>query len=457
MSCPSSPPNASPSPTSISSPRTHSIPLADRITSISPPDSPTLTEPAGDLPILLSRGLPRLQLRRPQGPNPSWPTYLEAYTSMGVTKDPHYIAFHINTFTHRHITVGRREGATEPLGDYAEDLVAAPFWDPMPNTVDDTDLLLFAPSHPDAQAIDIANGGLRDPGVVADIDRYRVLWSEKEELQRRERELADAWDQWRDTSGGVTKRLTMAKARSRLHPYLMGQAHVATVRNNNDLAISSGIPISDVIHHRVPTPPYALPYPQLHDEERPSVTRWIRTMGQQSHVSEQPMPTPQHPASRIKCTKCTARYKDTSHTTSALREPEPGPSNSVNNLARTGSFLPTPLDPADFDVSHAEGSVSGHDTTGVSVVGHGVAGSSGANAGDDEPIHPDLHPIGEHSEEHAPATIHMPDLQATQEFIDLLRSSVLEDTGMLAEDIDSLRNPEPGYEFVDSSPLLRSL
>ncbi|KAH8996454.1 hypothetical protein EDB86DRAFT_2778691, partial [Lactarius hatsudake] len=54
-------------------------------------------------------------------------------------------------------------------------------------------------------------------------------------------------------------------------------------------------------------------------------------------------------------------------------------------------------------------------------------------------------------------TIHMPELQRTQEFIDLLRSSVLEDTGMLAEDIESLRNPGPGYEFVDSSPLLRSL
>ncbi|KAH9050331.1 hypothetical protein EDB87DRAFT_1696966 [Lactarius vividus] len=66
-------------------------------------------------------------------------------------------------------------------------------------------------------------------------------------------------------------------------------------------------------------------------------------------------------------------------------------------------------------------------------------------------------PIVEHNEEHAPVAIHMPDLQTTQEFIDLLRSSVLEDTGMLAEDVESLQNPEPGYEFVDSSPLLRSL
>ncbi|KAH9013181.1 hypothetical protein EDB83DRAFT_2529719 [Lactarius deliciosus] len=75
---------------------------------------------------------------------------------------------------------------------------------------------------------------------------------------------------------------------------------------------------------------------------------------------------------------------------SALREPEPGPSNSVNDLARTGSFPSTPLDSADFDVSQAEGSVSGRDTTGVSVVGHGVAGPSGADAGDNEPIHPDV-------------------------------------------------------------------
>ncbi|KAH8982016.1 hypothetical protein EDB92DRAFT_1759692, partial [Lactarius akahatsu] len=54
-------------------------------------------------------------------------------------------------------------------------------------------------------------------------------------------------------------------------------------------------------------------------------------------------------------------------------------------------------------------------------------------------------------------TIHMPDLQTTQEFSNHLRSSVLEDTGILSEDINSLWNPEPGYEFVDLSPLLCSL
>ncbi|KAH8992536.1 hypothetical protein EDB86DRAFT_3079138 [Lactarius hatsudake] len=80
----------------------------------------------------------------------------------------------------------------------------------------------------------------------------------------------------------------------------------------------------------------------------------------------------------------------------SLREPEPGPSNSVtgNNLARTGSFPPTPSDPADFDVSQAEGSVSGRDTTGVDT------------------------------------------------------------TGVF---VDTARLSESGYEFVDSSPLLHSL
>jgi len=32
--------------------------------------------------------------------------------------------------------------------------------------------------------IDIAAVGLADPGVIADINRYCILWSEKEELQR---------------------------------------------------------------------------------------------------------------------------------------------------------------------------------------------------------------------------------------------------------------------------------
>ncbi|KAH9019492.1 hypothetical protein EDB84DRAFT_1442091 [Lactarius hengduanensis] len=218
----------------ISSPQIPSMSLEDRISSISPPTSPPPdTAPTGT-PILRPEDFPNFNAPSP-GSEPILAdlpggVYLHGYERYdpynathhryrvpvmildGTTKDPHYIAFRVNTFTHRHIVTGRREGATEPLGDFAEDLVAAPCWDPMPNTVDDTHLTLFAPSHPDAQAVDITNGGLRDPGVIADVDRYRVLWSEKEELQHRERELTDAWDQWHAASSSVERRLTMASA-----------------------------------------------------------------------------------------------------------------------------------------------------------------------------------------------------------------------------------------------------
>ena len=102
----------------------------------------------------------------------------------GGVKKPHYIQFNINEYSHCHTIKAKRVNANDPLGDYGMDLVATPFWDPLPNTIDDRDLNPFTPSYPDAQAIDITAAGLADPGVIANIDRYRVLWSEKEELQR---------------------------------------------------------------------------------------------------------------------------------------------------------------------------------------------------------------------------------------------------------------------------------
>ena len=53
--------------------------------------------------------------------------------------------------------------------------------------------------------------------------------------------------------------------------------------------------------------------------------------------------------------------------------------------------------------------------------------------------------------------IHLPDLQTTQKFVDLLRTASLEVTAMDSEDVFSLRNPEPGFDLLDPSPLLRSI
>jgi hypothetical protein len=54
-------------------------------------------------------------------------------------------------------------------------------------------------------------------------------------------------------------------------------------------------------------------------------------------------------------------------------------------------------------------------------------------------------------------TIVLPKLQMTQVFVELLHVATLKNTGMDYKDILSLRNPEPGYDLVDPSPLLRSL
>jgi len=197
----------------------------------------------------------------------------------GGMKKPHYIQFNINEYSHHHTIKAKRVNADDPLEDYGTGLTAAPFWDPLPNTTNDDDLNPFTPSYPNAQAIDIAAAGLADPGVIADIDRYHVLWSEKEELQRCEHDLRMAWDQWWDKNHSVQHCLQAAQAHSRLHPYLQGQAYAPRICNNFDTAISSGIPIADVLHGQVADPPYCLPMPWLHNEERPGVSHWVMSMG----------------------------------------------------------------------------------------------------------------------------------------------------------------------------------
>ncbi|KAH9176828.1 hypothetical protein EDB89DRAFT_1902628 [Lactarius sanguifluus] len=213
----------------ISSPQLPSLSLEDRISSPNPSTNHK------DIPILHLEDFPDFNAPSPG----SEPILVDLPGGIYLPGYEHFDPYNATHFAYH--------GANEPLGDFTEDLVATPCWDPMPNTVDDHHLTLFAPNHPDAQAVDIANGGLCDLGIVADIDHYRVLWSEKEELQCQERELADAWDQWHDTLSSVERHLTRAKAHSRLHPYLMGQAYIPTVCNNNDCAISSGIVLSGTL------------------------------------------------------------------------------------------------------------------------------------------------------------------------------------------------------------------
>ena len=104
-------------------------------------------------------------------------------------KNPHFIEFDINPYTHRHTIHERREEEAQP---YGQDLVAIPFWDPLLSVTNDEDLSPFHPMNPDHRAINIAITGLGDPGVTADIDRFRALCLEEELLKRQEHEIKQA-------------------------------------------------------------------------------------------------------------------------------------------------------------------------------------------------------------------------------------------------------------------------
>ena len=54
-------------------------------------------------------------------------------------------------------------------------------------------------------------------------------------------------------------------------------------------------------------------------------------------------------------------------------------------------------------------------------------------------------------------TIELPQLQLAQQYINLLRSTALDKSGMQSDDIDELRNPTQTYTLVNPLPLLRSV
>jgi hypothetical protein len=233
----------------------------------------------------------------------------------GTPKRPHYLRYDYDTNSHNHYIIERRRdlGRTQ---DYGAPLLAAPFHGPPPPYPDNTDLSLFKSTHPDNAAVEIGLRVLDDMGINADVDRYRHLDTEHRELVERERDLQDAWNDWRRRAGVVRGRLVQSQARTRLHPYLMGEAHIPNPRYTDDAAASSGAPIREYLESLHPGGErYSrFPMPWLHDEERPGVSRWILSQGRESHVSEKkplPNPAPVRPSS-LTCTKC--RVPNATHT-----------------------------------------------------------------------------------------------------------------------------------------------
>ena len=117
-----------------------------------------------------------------------------------------------------------RDDADPPEIAYGWTIEAAPFLGPAvsPNRIDNEQLGIFDIRSHSSIKVDIALYALGDYGVLADIDRYRSHMLDYDDLLARQRQLDKELAMWRAKSHPLRQRLTLAQARSRIHPYLSG-------------------------------------------------------------------------------------------------------------------------------------------------------------------------------------------------------------------------------------------
>jgi hypothetical protein len=130
--------------------------------------------------------------------------------------------------------------------------------------------------------------------------------------------------------------------------------------------------------------------------------------------------------------------------------PPRAPSRAPSSELAPGGAQSIPSSPVPYD------DTGGLDNSPASNV-TSPAGRSALGAMSQELIQPE--PLEGHDPEEGlrSTSIHLPDLQTTQHFVDSLCTAVLESSGMHDEDINSLCNPGPEHELVDPSPLLWSI
>ena len=145
----------------------------------------------------------------------------------------------------------------------------------------------------------------------------------------------------------------------------------------------------------------------------------------------------------------------------ATTRPADSPASRARSLVPESTFdgpappvpspSPVPFDNNDlgnlFDPEPNSGSSPGRDPS--------SATNPATGAGDGDSIVPD--PLEGLDVDGNAATIHLPKLQTTQNFIDLLREAVLKGSGMQDDNIKNLCEPGPERELLSPSPLLQSL
>ena len=180
---------------------------------------------------------------------------------------PHYIQFVVDTTTHNHYMYATHDDLRRVK--YGWVLEAAPFIGCTAPEVDETNLQPLLGSEDQRLGVDITLNTINDKGVTADTDRLRELALEDMVLTRRERELADDRTAWRVRNAETRGRLAKARVMSCIHPYLNHSALIPdhyrpeTIRTGG---VTLATAIEDTRHHNLRW--YTMP--QYHDEEMPA-------------------------------------------------------------------------------------------------------------------------------------------------------------------------------------------
>jgi hypothetical protein len=154
------------------------------------------------------------------------------------------------------------------------------------------------------------------------------------------------------------------------------------------------------------------------------------------------------------CSNPTPLFQPASGTTRTLRPA--GEEASRTDAGPSELEPPPPLDDTGYEDLNAGHPEPGPNTSEAGQSETGPATSATGQPTEREAIVPeDL--VRPPDEDDPGEIIRLPKLETTQLFVNTLRTVSLENSGMLVEDIESIRNPSPAWDLEDPSPLLRSL
>ena len=129
---------------------------------------------------------------------------------------PHYVRFEHNMGMHQHYAYGLMDDNEPRSTPYGWPIEAKPFSEPIPHldvSVDNTALGIFDTCYAKSLEVDASLYAIRDFGVLADVDKYRVKMLDYEDLLTRQAQVEKDLHSWRDSITPIRKHLVASQAR----------------------------------------------------------------------------------------------------------------------------------------------------------------------------------------------------------------------------------------------------